>query len=113
MTPKDNTLDEKIDDERLARQFHDIYERLAPSFGYETPDDTRQFDPKSPNGKLMIAVAHEVNQSIHQLITDEVLGVLEELKQYNGAYIGIDGRRVENMLHHDVITKIEERYRDE
>lgn len=40
----------------LARRFHDAYERLAPSFGYETSQDTKVFDPASANGKLMIAV---------------------------------------------------------
>ncbi len=40
----------------MARQFHETYERLAPSFGYETRPETRQFDPSSPNGRLMIAV---------------------------------------------------------
>lgn len=42
--------------ENLARKFHDTYEELAPSFGYETRKDTKQFDPESPNGRLMIAV---------------------------------------------------------
>lgn len=42
--------------EQLARLFHDTYERLAPQYGYETRDDTKQFDPTAPNGKLMIAV---------------------------------------------------------
>lgn len=44
----------------VARKFHDVYERLAPDFGYETRPDTRRFDPESPNGKLMIAVVREV-----------------------------------------------------
>jgi hypothetical protein len=44
----------------LARKFHDTYERLAPSFGYETREDTKQFDPESKNGRLMIAVCNEV-----------------------------------------------------
>jgi ribosomal protein L4 len=30
---------------------------------------------------------------------------LEKLKQYNGAYIGIDGKRVDNMVHHTVIDE--------
>ncbi len=46
--------------EALARAFHDAYERLAPSFGYETRKDTRAFDPATPNGRLMIAVADEI-----------------------------------------------------
>ena len=40
--------------------FHDTYERLAPQFGYETRNETRKFDPSTPNGKLMIAVCSEV-----------------------------------------------------
>jgi len=44
----------------LALQFHEVYERLAPHFGYETRLQTRHFDPASPNGKLMIAVCEEI-----------------------------------------------------
>jgi len=46
--------------EELARRFHDTYERLAPEFGYETRTDTREFDPQSSNGRLMIAVCKEI-----------------------------------------------------
>lgn len=45
-----------MDVEQRAREFHDAYERLAPQFGYETRPDTREFDPDSPNGRLMMAV---------------------------------------------------------
>lgn len=44
----------------LARRFHDVYERLAPSHGYTTREDTRQFDPSSPNGQLMVATCEEL-----------------------------------------------------
>ncbi len=40
----------------LAENFHNAYERLAPEYGYETREETREFDPDSPNGRLMIAV---------------------------------------------------------
>lgn len=40
----------------LARKMHDDYERWAPDFGYATREDTRQFDPESPNGRLMLRV---------------------------------------------------------
>jgi hypothetical protein len=46
--------------EQVAAQFHEAYERLAPSFGYETRHETRAFNPASPNGRLMIAVCAEV-----------------------------------------------------
>ena len=44
----------------LAVRFHETYERLAPSFGYETRTDTRTFDPESKNGRLMVAVCREL-----------------------------------------------------
>lgn len=46
--------------EQLARMFHDIYETLAPRYGYETRKETRKFKRSSPNGQLMIAVCIEV-----------------------------------------------------
>ena len=48
--------------EELARWLHDTYERLAPEFGYETRAETRQFDPTTPNGRLMIAVCGELQK---------------------------------------------------
>ena len=44
----------------IATLFHDTYERLAPSFGYETRPDTKEFDPTTNNGKLMMASCSEV-----------------------------------------------------
>ncbi len=40
----------------MAVFFHETYERLAPSFGYETREGTKQFDPSSNNGRLMQTV---------------------------------------------------------
>jgi hypothetical protein len=42
--------------EEMARFFHETYEKMAPFFGYETRQETREFDPTSPNGRLMVAV---------------------------------------------------------
>ncbi len=54
--------------EQLARKFHETYERLAPVYGYETRKETREFDPTSPNGRLMIAVTDQVfNEVIVEL----------------------------------------------
>lgn len=44
----------------LAIKFHEVYERLAPDFGYATREETRQFDTTTPNGRLMIAVCKEL-----------------------------------------------------
>ena len=46
----------------LAKQFHTTYERLAPSYGYETRRETRKFDPDSANGRLVVAVCQEIIQ---------------------------------------------------
>jgi len=46
--------------EHLARKFHEIYELSAPSFGYATRTETRDFDPTTPNGRLMIHVCGEI-----------------------------------------------------
>ena len=48
---------------KLARVFHDTYERLAPEFGYTTRKSTRKFDPHSSNGQLMVAVCKEILNS--------------------------------------------------
>lgn len=45
---------------KLAKKFHETYERLAPSFGYETRPETKIFDPTSDNGLLMQAVCKEI-----------------------------------------------------
>lgn len=54
-------------EEDVARLFHDEYERLAPSFGYETREDTRVFDANSPNGQLMIAVCRNVRAALQSV----------------------------------------------
>lgn len=50
--------------EELAVLFHETYERLAPSFSYETRMETRKFDPTTPNGRLMIAVCGEISTAL-------------------------------------------------
>ena len=54
------TEPDRITPEELAVKFHNTYERFAPLYGYETKDETKVFDPESPNGKLMIAVCTEM-----------------------------------------------------
>jgi hypothetical protein len=55
---------EGVSEEDVARLFHDEYERLAPSFGYETREETRVFDAGSANGKLMIAVCRNMRAAL-------------------------------------------------
>jgi hypothetical protein len=54
---KKETLEEATE---LALLFHNTYEKLAPSFGYETRADTKSFETTTPNGMLMIAVCKEI-----------------------------------------------------
>jgi hypothetical protein len=61
-----------VSDRELATLFHDAYERLAPSYGYETRPDTRHFDPTTPNGRLMIAVAGEVKTHLLDAVKAEL-----------------------------------------
>jgi hypothetical protein len=48
--------------EALARRFHEEYERLAPSFGYQTREASAVpwADVPSANKSLMVAVAREI-----------------------------------------------------
>lgn len=94
--------------ERFARQFHDVYERLAPSFGYETRAETRQFDPTSPNGKLMIAVCGEVLRD--KTRADLLAAVAAEFREQAKVYhdLELDLHRKELLLK-DTIHKQEQR----
>jgi len=62
--------------EALALRFHETYERLAPSFGYETRPDTKAFDPDSPNGRLMIAVCSELSAALSSSPSQEQAGAV-------------------------------------
>ena len=67
------------EDEKLARLFHDTYERLAPAFSYKTRKASAvPWAEVPPNNKgLMIAVAHAVNA----LIRTEKLKLLAEVRE--------------------------------
>lgn len=42
----------------LANTIHRTYERLAPKYGFETRTEFKPFDPRSKQGKLLVAVCH-------------------------------------------------------
>lgn len=67
------------EDEKLARLFHDTYERLAPAFSYKTRKASAvPWAEVPPNNKgLMIAVAHEINDAIR----NEKLKLLAEVRE--------------------------------
>ena len=67
--PSSNFIEENLKIEkaypeayRLARKFHDMYEEVAPKFGYKTRGDTKAFDPESPNGRTMAYVCWHIVQ---------------------------------------------------
>lgn len=60
---------------RLARKFHDRYEEYAPQFGYKTRNDTKTFDPMSPNGRTMARVCMEI-------VEEEVENVISQTKAH-------------------------------
>lgn len=73
-----NDIEKQI--EETAKLFHDTYERLAPKYGYFTRIETREWNPESNNGKLMLAVVSEL---YHQLLLEErkrLIGVVEGMK---------------------------------
>lgn len=51
---------------KLAEMFHEAYERLAPTVGYTTNPETRVFDRKTINGKLMVKVCEEIIAALSQ-----------------------------------------------
>jgi hypothetical protein len=59
---------EEVNAIKLAVLFHDLYEKLAPEYGYETKDDTKIFKAHTRNGKLMIRVCREIQK--HVTITE-------------------------------------------
>lgn len=44
----------------ITKNFHDMYEKLASEYNYETREDTKVFDINSNNGKLMYATVNEI-----------------------------------------------------
>lgn len=68
--------------EQIAQQFHEVYERLAPNFGYQTREASAKpwADVPDRNKQLMIAVAAEVGNSIIMLIRRTADGAREEMR---------------------------------
>ena len=70
--------------EMLAREFHALYEELAPEYGYETRLETREFDPESSNGKLMIAVCSRLSLAAENAELRDRWRKHEESDEYDG-----------------------------
>jgi hypothetical protein len=72
---KELVMSQSVD--RIARVFHNSYERLAPEHGYETREETKEFDHNSPNGNLMVAVVEDIGVKVLMTLaeaTEEYLG---------------------------------------
>lgn len=75
---------EKIEN---AKRFHDLYEGLAPKYGYKTREDTKEFDPESPNGKLMIEVVNTLIAERERRLLERLIEKCDELEVTDGYYI--------------------------
>jgi len=80
MTPNTQKLIEETHPEayKLAREFHALYEELAPKFGYETRKDTKEFDPASPNGRLMARVCWDFAEQVRRETISEIEKMLDD-----------------------------------
>jgi hypothetical protein len=102
---------EPVQAEAVARRFHEAYERLAPSFGYTTRTETREWSPESTNGQLMIAVCEELFASpVTAAREQEASATGAEMKSiaYPGADLSCGDKksinRVRNALHAEAET---------
>ena len=87
----EETLEEAA---KLALLFHNTYEKLAPSFSYETRQDTKEFDFKSNNGKLMVAVCAEILKwQQEQMYSEEEVNLL-----HKSIIIHLDDSEAERMI---------------
>lgn len=66
--------------EETTNQFHEVYEKYAPEFGYETRVETRKLDLNSPNGKLMLKVVEEVCTTLLEKQREEMIKLALENK---------------------------------
>lgn len=90
-----------------AKLLHDIYERLAPEFGYETRDDTKEFDPTSANGQLMIATVAEFAESEVEPYKQALAKLVAEGKRHNetwGFLTSAELKAAEKLLKDDTIA---------
>lgn len=90
--------------EQLAREFHEVYERLAPAFGYKTREASAKpwVDVPQQNKELMIAVCAEISEwhieplrqrnqelvsdiEIWELVLKEWRAKLKQARQWNEA----------------------------
>jgi hypothetical protein len=76
-----------LEEVELAILFHNTYERLAPSFGYETRLDTKSFETNTPNGMLMIAVCKEIIKWQEQKMTKQLKEMyLKAIENYDTTF---------------------------
>ena len=109
--------EDSIKDIEIAKLFHDTYEKLAPEYGYKTREDTKEFDPFSPNGRLMIEVCRLVGNKSHTLgiqkgiemvegvVPEETEILSSELIEYNKRQVHIDHGY--NSFRKDILSNID------
>ena len=92
------------DAEALAQRFHETYERLAPSFGYETRKESAKpwCDVPEQNRRLMIAVCAEISSVSSALALRRKSAVTQARRALRSLYLA-----VEESVALDVTTKVE------
>ena len=87
--------------EELAKTFHEVYEKLAPAYGYETNKETRIFDKNSRNGKLMIATCEGILNMLDSELISEIEKKMEKEAQQKSKQ-----NRVFHQGRYDLLTEI-------
>jgi len=79
--------------EELAREFHDTYERLAPSFGYETRKESAKPWNEVPeqNRRLMTAVCREI---IDRKLETASSGAMRKARDEGGGAVYTDDKPI-------------------
>jgi hypothetical protein len=78
-------------DTQLAQKFHEVYERLAPQFGYETRKESAKpwADVPNNNKLLMIAVCGEIRREFAE-VRQAGAGSDEEIARKHGLIVPND-----------------------
>jgi len=88
-----------------AKLFHSIYEAYAPKYGYTTREDTREFDARTPNGKLMIRVVSFIIDKRDQ----EIISEIEKKIEHSGLFVDSNYKRGYKTALTEIINLIKEK----
>lgn len=110
----------------LTIEFHNTYERLAKEYNYKTREDTKKFNIKSSNGKLMYATVSKIvtpilyenkkfkkeKQELIDYLKEEINKVSEQIRNYDLWHeVGTDVNFLilRKQMFKEILNKIEKR----